>query len=145
MEVRDPIACGLPHREPFVFVDAVVAIEPGRRAVCTKLFAAAEPFFRGHFPGCPLVPGVLLAEGAAQTAGIAAGEEGKVFHLSAIRQMKFMRPVGPDSVVEFTAEKTAVMGGMLQFAVSARCAGELVAEGVIVLAEAGDQRGLPKS
>jgi 3-hydroxyacyl-[acyl-carrier-protein] dehydratase len=134
MQPLDPIRGGLPHREPFVFIDAVIALEPGQSAVCTKLFAAAEPFFRGHFPGNPLVPGVLLTEGAAQTAGIAAGPGN--YHLSAIRQMKFIRPVPPDSLVEFTAAKTGAMGALLQFEVSARVDGHLVAEGLIVLNEA---------
>ena len=66
----------------------------GQSAVCTKRFAASEPFFRGHFPGNPLVPGVILTEAAAQTAGIAAGEPGRIYHLSAIRQMKFIRAGG---------------------------------------------------
>jgi len=135
MQPLDPIRCGLPHREPFVFIDTVVALEPGQSAVCTKHFAASEPFFRGHFPGNPLVPGVILTEAAAQTAGIAAGEPGRIYHLSAIRQMKFIRPVGPDTLVEFTASKTGGMGGLLQFQVTASVAGELVAEGVIVLNE----------
>jgi 3-hydroxyacyl-[acyl-carrier-protein] dehydratase len=136
MQPLDPISCGLPHREPFVFIDEVVAVEGGQSAVCRKYFAASEPFFRGHFPGNPLVPGVLLTEAAAQTAGIAAGEPGRIYHLSAIRQMKFIRAVGPDSMVEFTAAKTGGIGGMLQFQVSARVGGELVAEGVVVLSEA---------
>jgi len=136
MEPLDPIRCGLPHREPFVFIDAVVALDPGQSAVCTKHFAPAEPFFRGHFPGNPLVPGVILTEAAAQTAGIAAGESGRTYRLSAIRQMKFIRSVSPDSIVEFTASKTAGMAGLLQFQVTARVAGELVAEGVIILNEA---------
>jgi len=136
MQPLDPIRCGLPHREPFIFIDAVVALDPGQSAVCTKRFAPAEPFFRGHFPGHPLVPGVILTEAAAQTAGIAAGETGRTYHLSAIRQMKFIRSVSPDSVVEFAAAKTGGMSGLLQFHVSARVAGELVAEGVIVLSEA---------
>jgi len=134
MQPLDPIRCGLPHREPFIFIDAVVAIDPGQSAVCIRRFASSEPFFRGHFPGRPLVPGVILTEAAAQTAGIAAGEG--TYHLSAIRQMKFIRPVLPDSVVEFAAAKTGGMGGLLQFQVSARVAGELVAEGVIILNEA---------
>jgi len=136
MEPLDPIGCGLPHREPFIFIDAVIALEPGESAVCTRRFAASEAFFRGHFPGHPLVPGVILTEAAAQTAGIAAGEAGRVFHLSAIRQMKFMRPVLPESEVEFRAERTGGIGGMLQFQVSARVGGEIVAEGVIILNEA---------
>jgi 3-hydroxyacyl-[acyl-carrier-protein] dehydratase len=133
MEPLDPIRCGLPHREPFVFIDQVVALEPGKSAVCTRRFAESEPFFRGHFPGNPIVPGVILTEAAAQTAGIAAGEPGKTYHLSAIRQMKFLRSVPPESLVEFTATSSGGMGGLLQFAVSARVEGELVAEGVVIL------------
>jgi 3-hydroxyacyl-[acyl-carrier-protein] dehydratase len=136
MPPRDPIECGLPHRAPFIFIDAVLALDPGQSAVCTKLFSATEPFFQGHFPGAPLVPGVILTEAAAQTAGIAAGGAGKTFHLSAIRQMKFLRPVFPDSMVEFSASKTGGIGAMLQFQVNARVEGELVAEGVIILNEA---------
>ncbi|HEX4085497.1 MAG TPA: 3-hydroxyacyl-ACP dehydratase FabZ family protein [Chthoniobacteraceae bacterium] len=136
MEPRSPQECGLPHREPFVFIDAVVAIEPGQSATCRKFFAASEPFFRGHFPGNPLVPGVILAEAAAQTAGIAAGEPGRIYHLSAIRQMKFIKPVGPDSLVEFTATKTGGMGGLLQFQVTAAVNGAVSAEGIIILAAA---------
>ena len=133
MAALDPVACGLPHREPFIFIDSVIAVARGESAVCTKRFAASEPFFRGHFPGRPLVPGVILTEGAAQTAGIAAG--GGSYHLSAIRQMKFIRPVLPDSVVEFSASKTGGMGGLLQFQVSARVDGDLVAEGIVILNE----------
>ena len=137
MEPLDPIECGLPHRAPFIFIEKVMAREAGVSAVCTKFFPASEPFFEGHFPGRPLVPGVILAEAAAQTAGIAAGEAqgGKSYHLSAIKQMKFVRPVPPDSLVEFTATKSGGMGGLLQFQVSARVAGETVAEGVIILNE----------
>lgn len=135
MEPSDPISRGLPHREPFVFIDEVVKVDQGKSAVCRKFFAASEDFFRGHFPGNPLVPGVILTEAAAQTAGIAAGGEGKSYRLSAIRQMKFMRGVGPESLVEFTATATGGMDGLRQFQVEARVGGEVVAEGVIVLNE----------
>jgi len=118
-----------------VFIEEVVEVRKGEAAVCKKRFEAGEDFFRGHFPGRPLVPGVILTEAMAQTAGIAAGEPGKLFHLSAIRQMKFMRPVLPESVVEFSATKTGAMGGMVQFQVNARVDGEVVAEGVIILNE----------
>src|SRR2546425_292294 len=107
MDSSDPIACGLPHRAPFVFVDKVHALEPGCSATCTKVFVASEPFFKGHFPGHPLVPGVILAEALAQTAGIAAGRpvSGKTYRLSAIKLMKFLRPVPPETEVTFRAEK----------------------------------------
>jgi 3-hydroxyacyl-[acyl-carrier-protein] dehydratase len=133
MHPQDPIHCGLPHREPFVFIDTVISLDPGQSAVCTKRFAASEPFFQGHFPGNPLVPGVILTEAAAQTAGIAAGAPGCIFHLSAIRQMKFLRPVPPDTLVEFSATKIATIGALLQFQVTAHVGAEAVAEGVIIL------------
>lgn len=137
METTDPIACGLPHREPFIFVEKVCALIPGRSAECTKLFPATEPFFRGHFPGSPLVPGVILAEAMAQTAGLAAGEVGdtRSYLLSAIKMMKFLRPVPPGSLVTFRAEKTGGMAGLWQFGVTASLGGDMVAEGIIVLSE----------
>lgn len=131
----DPIAYGLPHRAPFVFVDEVREICPGQSALCVKRFAACEPFFAGHFPGDPLVPGVILTEALAQTAGIACGEVGKSFRLSAIKLMKFLRPVRPDSQVLLKAEKTGGMGVLVQFQVSATVDGETAAEGVVILNE----------
>ena len=66
MSGQDPVAYGLPHREPFIFIDSVVEVQPGESAICEKSFPPEEPFFRGHFPGDPLVPGVILAEALAQ-------------------------------------------------------------------------------
>jgi 3-hydroxyacyl-[acyl-carrier-protein] dehydratase len=136
--MQDPIALGLPHREPFVFIDRVVEVQPGVRAVGTKTFATDEPFFRGHFPGDPIVPGVILSEALAQTAGIAAGRSGskKSYRLSAIKLMKFFKPARPLDAIELHAEKTGEVGGLLQFSVRAAVNGEPVAEGVIVLSEA---------
>ena len=136
MRPSDPVALGLPHREPFIFVDEVLALEPGESAQCRKVFAPEEPFFRGHFPGDPLVPGVILAEALAQTAGLAAGQPGKAFRLSAIRGMKFLRAVRPGEEILLSAKKLAVVGGLWQFEVVSRVAGLPVAEGVVVLSEA---------
>jgi len=132
----DPVALGLPHREPFIFVDEVLALAQGESAECRKVFALEEPFFRGHFPGDPLVPGVILAEALAQTAGLAAGQPGKAFRLSAIRGMKFLRAVRPNEEILLSAKKLAVVGGLWQFEVVSRVAGQPVAEGVVVLSEA---------
>ncbi len=130
-----PIELGLPHREPFIFVDEVVELQPGERAVCRKTFSAEEPFFRGHFPGDPLVPGVILTEALAQTAGLAAGQPGKSFRLSAIKGMKFLRAVRPLDPIDLTARKVATVGGLWQFEVAARVGDAVVAEGVVVLSE----------
>ena len=131
----DPVTLGLPHREPFIFVDEVAERTPGETATCRKTFAATEPFFRGHFPGDPLVPGVILTEALAQTAGLAAGEEGRSFRLTAIKGMKFLAAVKPEEEITLTARKIGSVGGLWQFEVQARVANRLVAEGMIVLSE----------
>lgn len=132
----DPIAFGLPHREPFVFVDEVTALVPGESAVCTKTFSPDEPFFRGHFPGDPLVPGVILAEALAQTAGLAAGQPGRGFRLSAIKAMKFPAAARPAETITLHARKTGAIGGLWQFEVRASVGERVVAEGAVVLSEA---------
>ena len=135
MTERDPIALGLPHRAPFIFVEEVVALQPGESATCRKTFSPGEPFFAGHFPGDPLVPGVILAEALAQTAGIAGGGEGRAFRLTAIKSMKFPDAVHPQEEITLHAAKRAVVGGLWQFDVTARVGERLVAEGVVVLNE----------
>jgi len=135
----DPVALGLPHRAPFIFVDEVRALVPGVSAECAKTFPPTEPFFAGHFPGDPLVPGVILTEALAQTAGLAAGQPGRGFRLSAIRGMKFLRAVRPDDELILCARQTAVVGTLWQFAVAARVRGEVVAEGVVVLSASGGE------
>lgn len=137
MNSTDPVALGLPHRAPFIFVDEVRALVTGESAECAKTFAPTEPFFAGHFPGDPLVPGVILTEALAQTSGLAAGQPGRGFRLSAIRGMKFLQAVRPDDELILSARKTAVVGTLWQFAVAARVRGEVVAEGVVVLSETG--------
>ena len=130
----DPIQLGLPHRPPFIFIDEVVAIEPGRSARATKRFSSQEPFLKGHFPGNAIIPGVLIAEALAQTAGIAIGAPGKMFLLTAIRAMKFLRAVRPEEQLDLSAECLNEMNGLAQCAVEATCKGEPVAEGQLVLA-----------
>lgn len=130
---------GLPHRPPFVFVHELVATDPGTSADCTTTFSPNDPVFAGHFPGNPLVPGVLLTEALAQTAGIAAASgypenERPLFLLSAIRSMKFHRAALPGETIHLRAEKLAQVGDLLQFAVKATVEGAPVAEGQLVLA-----------
>ncbi|HEY3899687.1 MAG TPA: 3-hydroxyacyl-ACP dehydratase FabZ family protein [Chthoniobacter sp.] len=137
MSKTNPIAYGLPHREPFIFIDAVEEVRPGESAICEKTFAAEEPFFRGHFPGDPLVPGVILTEALAQTAGIAGGQEGRGFRLTAIKGMKFLRAVRPGERLVLSARKIASVGGLWQFEVVAAIGEAKIAEGVIVLSETG--------
>jgi 3-hydroxyacyl-[acyl-carrier-protein] dehydratase len=133
--MSDPLSLGLPHREPFIFVDAVLSHAPGESAECTKIFPPETPFFAGHFPGDPLVPGVILAEALAQTAGIAAGQPGCSFRLTALKTMKFLGAVRPGENIHLVAKKIASIGGLWQFEARATVADHVVAEGIIVLSE----------
>ncbi|HLW35257.1 MAG TPA: 3-hydroxyacyl-ACP dehydratase FabZ family protein [Chthoniobacterales bacterium] len=126
---------GLPHRPPFVFVRNLVAREPGVSAECETEFSKDDPMFAGHFPGEPLVPGVILTEALAQTAGIAAHDETSKtrFLLSAIRQMKFLRPVRPEEKIILRARKMGEVDQLLQFEVEAVIGNQPVATGQLVL------------
>ncbi len=128
----------LPHREPFVFVDKILEHLPGISARCEKTFCADLPFFAGHFPGNPIVPGVLLVEAMAQTAGIAARNpamEARVMLLAAISRMKFHSPLGPGATVILSAALTNKSSGMLFFDVEATEGERVVAKGSLILAE----------
>lgn len=131
---RHPIDLGLPHREPFVFVDAVVDLVPGESATGEKTFPHTDPVFRGHFPGDPIVPGVLLVEALAQLAGCAASQAGTPMRLAAIKAMKFPAAAKPDETIQLRARKAGAVAGLWQFAVEARVADLIVAEGMVVLA-----------
>jgi 3-hydroxyacyl-[acyl-carrier-protein] dehydratase len=126
---------GLPHRPPFVFVRRLIARDAGVSAECEAEFSKDDPMFAGHFPGDPLVPGVILTEALAQTAGIAAHEEKseRRFLLSAIRQMKFPRPVRPGEKIVLRARKLGEVDQLLQFEVEAVVDGKPVATGQLVL------------
>jgi beta-hydroxyacyl-ACP dehydratase FabZ len=89
----------LPHRYPFLLVDRVLYLEPGERAVSIKNVSVNEPFFRGHWPGMPIMPGVLIVEALAQTAGLliasSARAAGRVALIASIDAVKLRRPVVP--------------------------------------------------
>jgi 3-hydroxyacyl-[acyl-carrier-protein] dehydratase len=108
------------------------------RAEARKQFSGEEAFFQGHFPGDPIVPGVLVTEAMAQTAGIAIGGPGKTFLLTAIRAMKFLRPIRPGEEIHFQARRVGEAGGLVQCAVEARVKEELVAEGQLILAASSE-------
>jgi len=135
----DTFLSGLPHRPPFRFVDGIVAMEPGVTGVGLKTFPAAEPFFAGHFPGDPIVPGVILTEALAQLAGVvaAAAEPDASFLLSNIRQMKFLRPARPEEAIQLEARAAGALGPLLRFEVRAAVAGVVVAEGELMLNRVG--------
>jgi 3-hydroxyacyl-[acyl-carrier-protein] dehydratase len=141
---NDYVDLGLPHRPPFVFVKRVLNRESGSAAECETWFEPDEPMFAGHFPGDPLVPGVILTEALAQTAGIAAAsarstvragraESKPQFLLSAIRQMKFFRAVRPNERIKLRVKKAGEVDDLLQFDVEAIVDETVVARGQIVL------------
>ena len=138
MAEPDLAALGLPHRPPFIFVRQVRACQPGESAECATIFSQDNPIFAGHFPGNPLVPGVILTEALAQTAGIAAasgfGKNARpCFLLSAIQKMKFFGPARPEEEISLKAERVGQVGDLWQFAVRAQIGERLIAEGQLVL------------
>jgi 3-hydroxyacyl-[acyl-carrier-protein] dehydratase len=121
-----------------------VACDPGQSVDARTVFNTDDPMFAGHFPGNPIVPGVIVTEALAQAAGIAAAsgypasKSSPVFLLSAIRTMKFLRAVRPGEEIELRAEKIGATELLFQFKVEARLTGVLVAEGQLVLSLAPD-------
>lgn len=133
---KDPIAAGLPHRPPFLFVDQLLEHRPGELAVAQVAFSGREAFFQGHFPDQPMVPGVLLTEALAQTAGLAISPppESRLF-LTAVRSMKFPRPSTPPVEIRLTARVVGNTGLLFQCEVEAEVDGQTVASGVLVLTQ----------
>lgn len=135
----------LPHRPPFLFVDRVVGFEPGVAIEAERELRADEPHFAGHFPGQPVMPGVLITEALAQTSGllialtaIERGErvEGDLFYL-ARADMKWTSPVGPGETLVLEAKLDRALGPLVAFKVRARTRRKDVAAGTLTLAKVG--------
>jgi 3-hydroxyacyl-[acyl-carrier-protein] dehydratase len=130
-EEVDPLA-NLPHAEPFRFVSAVTSLKPGESAEGMWNVIGSEDFFRGHFPGNPIVPGVLLAEALAQISGLAGASAGKSGMLAHVN-VRFEKPVVPPATIMMRSKLAGAAGALEQFDVSARVGDVVVASGSITL------------
>jgi len=125
----------LPHRYPFLLVDRVVSIDPGKALRAYKNVSVNEPFFEGHFPGHPVMPGVLVLEALAQASAILAyrstgfDPSQKVTYLMAIDGAKFRKPTVPGDRLELEVEVLRFKGSILKTRGVAKVDGEVVAEG----------------
>ena len=125
----------LPHRYPFLMIDRILEFEADKRIVGLKNVTINEPFFQGHFPGHPIMPGVLLLEAMAQTGGVMAlmslpAEEvkKKVLYFMSLDKAKFRKPVTPGDQVRFELNLLKKRGTIMSFKAVATVDGAVVAE-----------------
>ena len=131
----DEIMAMIPHRYPFLFIDKVTKIVPDSTAIGIKNVSMNEPFFQGHFPGHPIMPGVLIIEAMAQTSAILVIETtgkrtGAVVYFMTIEQARFRQPVFPGDQLELHVEKKRSRGNVWKFSGKATVEGKLMAEAV---------------
>lgn len=129
----------LPHRYPFLLVDKIIELVPMERAVGIKNVTQNEPFFSGHFPGHPIMPGVLILEAMAQTGGILLLDtqdkpEEKLVYFTGIDNVKFRKPVRPGDQLRFEMQMVKYRRSFCKMAGKALVDGEVVCEGEITAA-----------
>ena len=132
----------LPHRYPFLLVDRVLEIEPNKSIHAYKNVTINEPFFVGHFPHHPVMPGVLIMEALAQAGGILAfkslGEKpapDTVFYFAGLDEVRFKRPILPGDQLHLHVEVERQMRGVWKFKGEARVDGQIAAEGKLMCAK----------
>lgn len=121
----------LPHRYPFLLVDRIIDIEPKVKATGYKNVSANEPFFQGHFPDLPIMPGVLIVEAMAQVAGILAfhsGAQGNSVYFMSIEKAKFRKPVVPGDQLNFEVNVIQNRNNVWKFSGQAFVDEQIVAE-----------------
>lgn len=134
----DGIKAIIPHRYPFLLIDRIEEYEPGVRAVGIKNVTANEPFFEGHFPEYPVMPGVLIVEAMAQVGAVALlsleGNAGKIALFAGIDKVRFKRPVRPGDTLRLEIEITKSRGPIGFGTATAKVDGELAASGELMFA-----------
>ena len=124
----------IPHRYPFLMIDRVVDVVSGESCVGVKNVTINEPFFQGHFPQRPVMPGVLVIEAMAQTAAVIVVEklgvenQGKLVYFMTIEEARFRRPIGPGDQIRIHCRKERSRGNVWKFSAEARVDGTLCAE-----------------
>lgn len=140
----------LPHRYPFILVDRVLELDPGKHIVAIKNVTINEPFFQGHFPGFPIMPGVLIMEAMAQTWGICVfafipnDAKNKNLFFSGIDNARFRKPIVPGDQLRLELDLIKHRGILWKFKGIATVNGELVAEAEL-LASVIDKESPPKT
>jgi 3-hydroxyacyl-[acyl-carrier-protein] dehydratase len=128
------VMAALPHRYPMLLIDRVESLDPVEGIVAIKAVSINEPFFQGHFPGRPIMPGVLIVEALAQAAGVLAvealglGGSGKLVYFMAIEGAKFRQPVEPGVLLRLEVEFVQKRASVCKFAGRASVDGKLAAE-----------------
>jgi 3-hydroxyacyl-[acyl-carrier-protein] dehydratase len=124
----------IPHRYPFLLIDKVVELVPDESAIGVKNVTINEPFFQGHFPQRPVMPGVLIIEAMAQTAAVLVvetlgpGSEGKLVYFMSVDSARFRKPVMPGDTLRIHVAKQRNRGNVWKFTAEAKVEGRLVAE-----------------
>ena len=135
---REQIEAILPHRDPFLLIDEVVELEPGARVVARKRVRGDEWWFAGHFPGRPVMPGVLIVEAMAQAGAVAvlSQEEnrGRIAFFGGIDGVRFKRIVEPGDELELECRLEAVRGPIGKGKATAKVDGKLAARGTLTFA-----------
>lgn len=128
----------IPHRDPFLLIDSIVEIEKGQRAVGVKYVRGDEPFFKGHFPDYPVMPGVLIVEALAQTGAVAILSQkesrGKIAFFAGIDKFRFKKEVRPGDELRLELEIIKVRGPIGKGKGTAYVNNEIVATGELIFA-----------
>jgi 3-hydroxyacyl-[acyl-carrier-protein] dehydratase len=128
----------IPHRYPFLMIDRIIELEPGQRAVGEKLVTIGEPFFQGHFPEYPVMPGVLIVEALAQTGSVAAlslpDNQGKLGLFAGIDGVRFRRQVVPGDTLRLEVKLDRMRRGVGKGAAVATVGGQVACEGELMFA-----------